>query len=133
MQLTVHRFLFTDKSTIGSLDLNGVWFCYTLEPPTLEGDVKPRAIPPGTYPLRMLPSQRFGHLMPHVCEVPGFSAIEIHPGNYPNDTQGCLLVGRTKGTNAVFQSDLAFNELMARMDKDAEMSIEYREERAISA
>jgi hypothetical protein len=133
MKLTVHRFIFTDKSTMSSVDIDGVFACYGLEPPTLDGDVKPRAIPPGTYTLRLLPSARFGRYTPHVLDVPGFTAIEIHPGNYPQDTHGCLLVGKSRGTEAVFESDQAFNELMAKLDAAQDMSIEYVEERAISA
>ena len=133
MKLTVTRFIFTDKSTIGILDADGQFLSYTLEPVTRVDDVKPRAIPPGTYRLALLSSARFQTFTPHLMDVPGFTGIEIHPGNEPKDTEGCTLVGKTRGVDWIGNSDEAFNELLATLDASADMSIEYREERAISA
>ena len=118
---------------MGSLDVDGIFQSYTLEPVTRQDDLKPRAIPEGSYPLKMLHSDRFGKDMPHVLGVTGFTEVEIHPGNYPADTKACLLVGKSKGVDAIFESDQAFSELMAKLDGQDDMIIEYVEERAISA
>jgi hypothetical protein len=138
LKLCVTRLWFTDKSTIGMLDISGIRQCYTLEPVTREDNLKPRAIPVGIYRLCLLPSARFETYTPHVMDVPEFSGIEIHPGNDPKDTSGCTLVGQTRGTEEtpndwIGNSDEAFNDLIAKLDSNADMSIEYREERALAA
>lgn len=49
--------------------------------------------------------------MLHVQDVPNYQYIYIHKGNYPSDTAGCLLVGKTMGKKAVWSSKAAFKEL----------------------
>lgn len=95
MNLEVQRKTFTDKSIIGELFLNGAHEAYTLEPP--KHDFKPCAIPVGTYDVTLRYSPKHGRIIPHVENVPGFSEIEIHIGNFPKDTEGCLLVGQSLG------------------------------------
>ncbi len=125
--MTIVRDRFTDKSVTGMLSIDGVLACYTLEPPKRPD--KPCAIPTGTYQCRMMWSHRFDHVTPHVLNVPGFTAIEWHRGNYPADTEGCALVGKTRGDDCVWQSDEAFIALMAKLP--AEFEVEYTE--AVSA
>jgi hypothetical protein len=43
--------------------------------------------------------------------VPGFSGVRIHAGNSPEDTEGCILVGRTVETDWIGESRVAFNRL----------------------
>lgn len=93
MKLLVKRFHKSAVSTKGELWLDSEPYCYTLEPPEHHADVKPRAIPLGTYDVTIRHSPRFQRLMPHVENVPGFEGILIHIGNYAHDTEGCLLVG----------------------------------------
>jgi len=125
VKLTVTRFIFSPNSTIGILDADGRFLCYTLEPAT--------PIPAGTYRLALLPSAKFQTYTPHVLDVPGHTAIEIHPGNSPKDTTDCTLVGKTRAEDWVGNSDEAFNELIAKLDASQDMQIEYREERSLSA
>src|SRR5262249_11019059 len=89
MKLEVKRQWFTTRSTVGELFIDGVHFCYTLEPPTRDDEIKPRAIPVGTYDVRIGWSPKHHRLIPMVGGVPGFSGVEIHIGNYPRDTEGC--------------------------------------------
>ena len=116
MNILVRRRWLTNNSTCGELWLDGQFFCFTLEPVTRTDDVKPRAIPKGSYDLEILISPRFKRLMPHVMNVPGFEGILIHYGNYPKDTEGCLLVGSTHSEDFVGHSDATFAELYNKLD-----------------
>lgn len=109
MNLTVQRRALTASSTAGELYLDGKFQCYTLEPPAR--DNKPHSIPAGTYDLSFRWSPKFQQIMPHVENVPGFEEIEIHWGNYPSDTDGCLIVGQTSSPNFVGLSKAAFAKL----------------------
>lgn len=113
MDLKVQRKHSTPQSTTGELSIDGVFFCYTLEPRQDQSKGKPYAIPTGKYEVKLLPSHRFNMVTPHVLKVPGFEAIEIHPGNYPKDTEGCTLVGSTLMEDYVGDSRKTFKELMA--------------------
>jgi hypothetical protein len=119
VNLLVKRRWLTELSTSGELWLDGQFFCFTLEPPTHSDDVKPRAIPPGSYDLAISFSPRFRRLMPHVLNVPDFEGILIHFGNYPHDTEGCLLVGSTRSADFVGHSDATFAELFNKLDEAA--------------
>jgi Family of unknown function (DUF5675) len=117
MNLTVQRRWLTLNSTQGELSIAGDdrFKLYTLEPVTRADTVKPRAIPAGTYPLTIRYSPKHGRLIPHVEDVPGFEEIEIHIGNFPKDTIGCTVVGRTRQADAVLQSHAAFDDLFGRL------------------
>lgn len=135
MNLLVKRDQFTEVSTVGVLYVNGHMECYTLEPPKREGDVKPRAIPCGTYDLTIRWSAKHGRLIPHVENVSGFEGIEIHIGNSAKDTEGCLLVGLSRSPDFVGGSHGAFDKLFSRMMEISEPgevrkvgSITYQEE-----
>lgn len=133
MRIEVRRSWYTSRSTVGELYLNGQFFCYTLEPP--KRDVKPRAIPVGTYDLSLRFSERFSRLMPHVESVPGFGGILIHWGNYPKDTEGCLLVGSTHETDFVGNSRSSFDRLWAELQEAREqgpITISYTEQLQIA-
>jgi len=116
MKITVRRDLYSSLSTQGRMLLDDEQFCYTLEPPVKLDNTKPRAIPVGTYPLTIRWSDKFQRHMPHVENVPGFVAIEQHVGNFPRDTDGCTLVGYTRGPAPDFigRSVKAFTDLMGR-------------------
>lgn len=58
--------------------------------------------------------------------VPGHTAIEIHHGNYPRNSQGCFLVGLTKSDNFVGHSDKAMSEIRSIVESDASAHIMVR-------
>lgn len=125
MKLTVLRDTFTAQSTTGELLIDGDFFCYTLEPRGDRTQGKPYCIPSGTYVVKLLWSNRFQMLTPHIMDVPGFTLIEIHPGNSPVDTEGCTLVGMNRAADVVESSRLAFGKLMERLRTADDISSTY--------
>lgn len=130
MQLYVHRDTRgPGRPTLGKLYIwkAGAWhyFCETLEDEYRGDDpaakVKGKtAIGCGTFALLVTHSPAFKRLLPLVDGVPGFVGIRIHPGNTQADTEGCLLVGRVRGTArgepAVLDSGVTFAELFRQLD-----------------
>lgn len=124
MIITIERKWFTDESTIGELRIDDGFQCYTLEDcvrevpnravATWKIDGK-TAIPVGHYELVIDHSQRFGKDMPHILGVKGFEGIRIHKGNTDKDTEGCILVGWTRGENEVGESKKAFEALFPKI------------------
>lgn len=109
----------TSESTIGELYTpDGAFLCYTLEDVVrnykTHGET---AIPAGTYEIVVGWSNRFDRPMPRLLSVPFFEGILIHPGNDAADTDGCILVGRKKGVDVVWESLLAFEDLYPKIRK----------------
>ncbi len=120
MKLVLNRCWLTDKSTVGKLMVEEVFFCFTLEDRYRGDDPRNKvkaqtAIPCGTYAVAINHSQRFGVEMPLLLDVPGFQGIRIHPGNTAADTEGCILVGKDRGPDQVLRSRLAYDALFAKL------------------
>jgi hypothetical protein len=132
MNIDLIRREFTKFSTIGDFIIDGEWFCFTLEDMVREPGVKipgKTAIPEGRYRVMVDQSNRFKRAMPHILDVPGFDGIRIHNGNYPRDTEGCVLLGFTKSKDFVGDSKSAFNKFfdklyMALRDEECWITIE---------
>lgn len=121
MTINVRRKYFTDKSTISEWYVDGNRICYGLEDtdrglqsgdPLVEIRKKKiygkTAIPYGTYEVVLSYSNRFKKVLPLLLSVEGFDGIRIHPGNEPQDTEGCLLPGIDYKTDWVSSSRTAF-------------------------
>ncbi len=134
--LKVIRDTYTDKSTIGRLYINDIFFCDTLEDKVRDlnkdGDLDDKseekiygetAIPSGIYKMILSVSNRFKKLMPEILNVKNFSGIRIHNGNVAGDSHGCIIVGLTRGKDFVGQSRDAFSKLMGELDKYKEFEI----------
>ena len=117
MQIELRRHTKGQRSTLGDLFIDGQLVCHTLEDvvrdlgPHGEGKVPGEtAIPPGTYPVIVNMSPRFGRLFPRLLVVPFFDGILIHKGNRSEDTHGCILVGmEIGGPDLLLRSTEAFD------------------------
>lgn len=132
MKLKLDRKYKKKDYTIGKLYINGVYFCDTLEPHCIDWKKEKKvpgktAIPEGNYQVSVdYFSPRFGNdayykqfanngKVPRLMNVPNFDGILIHVGNYPKDTQGCILVGRNTVRGAVMDSCKTFSELYKKL------------------
>lgn len=106
--LVLKRIFQNDKYTIGKLYLNDTYLCDTLEPPKY---VNHPCIDKGTYRIRYQYSNKFDRNMPFLLSVNGRVGIMIHPGNYPKDTQGCILVGRNLAKGSLSNSKQTFQNV----------------------
>lgn len=109
MTLVLTRKWAEADATIGELVIDGMTECLTLEdearPEKIAGKT---AIPAGRYRVVLTPSGRVkaGGLwspradcaLPLLENVPNFTGIRIHAGNSAKDTEGCILVGKVRGT-----------------------------------
>ena len=127
MEITLTRTAKQADYTIGRLMANGQYLCDTMEPTWRdlrnEGKVYGRtAIPEGTYRVFITKSIKFRKWLPQLWQVPGFEGIRIHAGNYPRDTQGCILVGWNKQRGMLIGSRaalmLVINEITAALARN---------------
>jgi hypothetical protein len=135
MDIQLVRKWFTTKSTIGEIYVNGIYQCLVLEDRDrglrqeyekeeaykgMNDQLKvpgKTAIPYGKYEVVVTFSQRFQKQLPLLLNIPVFSGVRIHPGNFPENTEGCLLPGTTRRDDAVFNSKEAFNALFVLIQK----------------
>jgi hypothetical protein len=113
VKILLQRDTFTDRSTTGTVYLDGQQFCWSLELPNKDG-LPGSCIPQGTYPVTAQMSPRFGRSMPHIQDIPNRSEILIHWGNNPEDTEGCILLGLTRDTDYVGNSRMAFDDFWGK-------------------
>ena len=107
MRITCRRFEYGNSYTASRLYVDGVYECFVLEDKVREKGVKvdgQTAIPAGIYRLTIDYSPRFNKQLIHILNVPGFEGVRIHSGNTVDDTEGCLLVGKSWSENKTLYS-----------------------------
>ena len=105
MKLFLQRIAQTPEYTIGRLEINGKFFCHTLEDAVRKEKIAGKtAIPAGTYQVIVNRSPKFKRDLPLLLDVPNFEGIRIHRGNTAKDTSGCILVGENKVKGKVINS-----------------------------
>lgn len=119
MIICLVRMSYTDASTQGLLYVESMAKFVTLEPPHASGMLMPE----GTYHCQKTMSPRMKYVSPQLFNVPGHVGERIHVGNYPTDTEGCILVGETRGKDFVGNSQKAFNELMLMLPEEFDIEI----------
>lgn len=144
-ELQIITFKTTAKSTLSKLGINGLFECFTLELPIVDG--KPgSAIPPLAgetpmrFPVRLRPSPKFlavaedpardpvyrdfvrqyAGAMPHIDEISGRSLIMFHWGHDERDTEGCVIVGQKWIPDALELSRSAFANFYPKISKPAQ-------------
>lgn len=122
MELTLERTYRGDDCTTGVLyDDEGKFICYTLEEPWKDNKNQVSCIPVGTYDCVHWDGNKFKDVW-NVTKVPNRIAILIHSGNTTKDIEGCILLGRVKGTKdglkAVLESRLALEKLRVLVGRD---------------
>ena len=118
MKIEVIRTHRSPDATAGELYVDGKFVCYTLEDAIRKAKIKGiTAIPAGTYDVIINMSTRFKCLMPLLLNVPDYEGVRIHPGNTPEDTEGCILVGSNMRSDGRFVSESvkAYTKLFAMM------------------
>ena len=134
MEITLHRKYKLKDYTIGKLYVDGAYVCDTLEDTDRGlyqgmGETWLRekkvpgqtAIPFGRYRVTLKVQspkyskrkayEKIDGYLPRLLEVPGYQGVLIHIGNYPKDTEGCILVGYNTKKGAVMNSTQAFWKL----------------------
>lgn len=104
--MTIQRNSPVGNALPGEMFIAGSHACYTLERVAV-------AIPEGTYKVGLYPSPHFGRLMPILENVPGRADILIHWGSYPENSEGCILVGEQQdlSTGDIFNTRKQFEAL----------------------
>ncbi len=111
--ITLVRFMCSSVCTRGELYLHDLKL-QTLEPHDY-------IIPEGMYLIRFTHSPKFSSKLPYskvldkkVPEIIGIkdhTGVRLHVGNYPSETQGCILVGTTGSDTIVLNSRHAYLQL----------------------
>ena len=101
---------------------------------TLEDPLRPvkidgiSAIPAGTYELKLrnegTKTKHYAKKFPDMHKgmiwlqnVPGFTYVYIHIGNYPTDTEGCILVGMRAKQRMIQSSTDAYKRIYPKIAK----------------
>lgn len=123
MKILLKRIFKGEDYTIGHIYINGQYFADSLEDTVRDVKIKGKtAIPAGKYSILMTYSNRFKKIMPLLVDVPGFEGVRIHSGNTPEDTEGCILVGKN-----TIKGQLTSSRLYTRMLYDLLKSSENNE------
>jgi hypothetical protein len=113
-------------ATMGVLFVDGHFEAFCLEDEIREIPRRPvhdwkipgqTAIPQGRYEVVITPSVRFKRQLPLLLDVPGFDGVRIHAGNGMLDTEGCVLVGRSRRPAFVGESRVALEALFEKIDR----------------
>lgn len=120
--LILQRIRTNADCTLGMLSYGNLALS-TLEPQGVDLTVKPRCIHAGTYRIVRYNSPKHGPNTLFLLDVPDFEYVEIHIGNYPRDSQGCILVGLDIAGEAIEHSRQALAELNDILSDSSDISL----------
>ena len=124
-RLDLVRYVSTPYGTLGQLTMPNGLILATIEPPWRGNTTNVSCVPNGFYDLDEKPSQLVERITLgkfrsglFLADVPNRSAILLHPGNFVEDTKGCILLGMSHATinkrPGIERSQIAFRILMER-------------------
>jgi len=111
-----------ELDTRGVLLLDGKPFCWTLELPFRGNVVNISCIPVGTFTLK--PDDTGKHKFFKVIGVPDRTDIEIHPGNFVTQLNGCIALGQLIFKHGLDMSVGACNALKSRVTEPTRFIVE---------
>lgn len=126
MKLLLKRDIKTKDFTLGTLYIDDVEFCKTVEDVIRMPNEKifgKTAIPTGEYKVIINYSNHFKKELPLLIDVKGFEGIRIHSGNTAEDTNGCIIIGKKRTLNGVLMSRIAMTELMLIIKEQKDLTI----------
>lgn len=116
--IQINRTVRYSSSIGGQLYINGKKICYTLELPWKMNQKNISCIPVGIYTC-FWRHDRYRIQCENIpCPEGTRTAIQIHPGNSPADSHGCILVGLTQTANWVGNSQKAMQKLIGAIFGD---------------
>ena len=122
-EINIVRIDQTEHSTISKCYVDGRFICFVLEDGEHENKIHGSTrIPGGRYKIRRDRTTKFRYQYGYcwwLQNVPNFTEIKIHKGNWIKDTEGCLLpnkeIGFERGNYYGINSKRAYDALMAEL------------------
>ncbi len=129
MKVEIHT-ISLPTETLGSLFVDGVMICKTMELPWRDNKKSVSCIPAGTYTV-MKQEPKEGRNYPYFRfkKVPGRGGILIHKISYVSGLKGCIGVGKefkdlnNDGTPDIIRSGEALQELIDLLPDEFELTI----------
>ena len=129
MRIVVDRFYDNGEATLGTMLIEGKFEAFTLEDEARTKKVNGETrIPAGLYfidfqkivtPKTKSYRNRYDWFSFHleIKNVPGFTNVYLHVGNYDSDTDGCVLVGSTADSDngSIGRSTPTFKRFYAKV------------------
>jgi len=121
-KITIKRISQSDNGTFGVMLMDGMPLCVTLEDPWNNNERNISCIPAGRYPCTKHNGTKYKDVW-ILGGVPDRSAILIHAGNSTDDTQGCILVGRSFNAHTIRDSRNALDYLRAVLPDQFDLEV----------
>ena len=113
----LQRITSNNVCTLGVIkDENNHPICVTLELPWLNNQHNISCIIAGVFTSQRYFSPEHGYEVFRLINVPNRNFVELHIGNFPKDSLGCILLGTSYGQNSIVDSTDAFNKFMAGLN-----------------
>jgi len=116
----------SEIGTFGSLLIQGILFCTTLEP------YNDKQIATGMYAAFRFHSPKFGKDTFKLIDTMGRTDIEFHPGNWVGNTDGCILLGqdpiKLSGKRGIPNSGATFDVFMKILEGYDEIIVIVKED-----